>query len=770
MHLTKEQIAIIEHDKGHARVRAVAGSGKTTTMVERIVHLLEHGTDPAHIMVLMFNKSARDAFSHSLTKKLKGSKLKAPQIRTFHALGLRLTDSFIRRGSIANFRLVTEESARENIARKVLQYLAKEVDDALDIKDDLEDFLSFIDLVKAYMQRPSEVAREIKLKDNVSSFIEGYDLFEEARQNQKIRFYSDIIADPLIAMESDEELLNWVANRVDHIIVDEYQDINESQQQLLKIVAGKRAQLMVVGDGDQCIYEWRGAKPDYITSRFGDDFKNPKEYSLSLTFRYGHSLSLAANYLISNNKDADRSICISHQNNTATKLNMQHVVAGKTHPIIEIAKDWLAKDRLLNEMAVLVRLYAMSVPIELAMLEAGIPYVMLGGRTVFNCPEIIALTGYLRLCDASLGINYDIAISHITEMLMQPHIGIKRARLEPLADAMAKNPHLAPSLIQDLITSETPLYRKKRLQKYADSWQWLIEEGPEAKAAKVLRRLVARLELYNFYQDFSTRQSAAENRIQTCEALISFAEERNLNVAEFVQELSRLQQQEGDGSGLLITSIHRAKGLEWPTVILPGLAEGRFPFSRSNDEKDLQVGEGVEDERRLFYVGMTRGIEEVYFLHPIDPNLQDSLANGRASCLKEGEASCFLYEANIELASKVGSLIYGAKKCDEISAIDASMANHYLENIGGDHAPIIEKTETIKGKKLQAVEEAALGTKKNQRLRGVDVQKGMSVYHDRFGEGTVTAVDDRKLGKIRVDFAKHGNTVLLLSYAKLYSA
>ena len=118
-----------------------------------------------------------------------------------------------------------------------------------------------------------------------------------------------------MAMLADDELAAWVADRVEHIIVDEYQDINEAQQQLLKILAGKRARVMVVGDVDQCIYEWRGARPEYITSRFQLDFPKPDNYQLSYTFRYGHQLSLAANHLIAGNRKRDQKLCISHETN-----------------------------------------------------------------------------------------------------------------------------------------------------------------------------------------------------------------------------------------------------------------------------------------------------------------------------------------------------------------------------------------------------------------------------------------------------------------------
>lgn len=778
MQFTSEQHNIIQHSNGHARVRAVAGSGKTTTMVERIAHLLEQGVESSAIMVLMFNKSARDAFEVKLRARLQSTPLKAPEIRTFHSLGLRLVESFVRRGALTPMRLVTEEHVREALARKIGQYILKEIDDGWSLKEDLEEFLGFIDLVKANRQEPRQLARDISLPSRFSSFVEGYNLFEEERLEKKIRFYSDLIVDPLVRLEGDEELKSWVSNRVDYIIVDEYQDINECQQELLKAVAGTRAQVMVVGDGDQCIYEWRGAKPEYITSRFAEDFLSPTDYALSVTFRYGDSLCLAANHLIANNTDDNRSMCRAHVANPHTQIVAHETTKGKKSPVVEIVKEWQLQGRKLTEMAVLVRLYAMSVPMELAFLEEGIPYRLQGGRTVFNCPEILALTGYLKLCGASLGQNGGEETQRfVQEMLTQPHTGIKKAAQEKLAVSIARSPESAPSLILSQIKSSTKGFHRKKLEKLADTWQWLIDEPCTAKAHKVLKRLVARLDLYQFYYDFSTRESSAENRIQTCESLISFAAEQDMSVEDFVTELHRLQHQENvEEDRVLITSIHRAKGLEWPLVVLPGLVEGSFPFTRASGKEDGPVGEGVEDERRLFYVGMTRAIEELHVLHPVDFFFQESMTDGRAGVLPGNErplASCFLYEANLKLSSEIGSCIQKKKDIDELAAIDPDMVNAYLEKQNICIGRVGQSVKPKGRQKMTAVEKVAVSSTGSAggRVRGSDAVVGLKVIHERFGQGLITKVTDKKLGKVTVEFENEDSSmVLLLNYAKVFCA
>ncbi|MCI5122794.1 MAG: ATP-dependent helicase, partial [Candidatus Electrothrix sp. AUS4] len=270
MHLTEEQEAIIRHSDGHARVSAVAGSGKTTAMIGRVRHLLQQGVAPEKILVLMFNRSAREVFAGRLHRSLQGTGLRPPAVRTFHALGLRLVESFTSRQYLPCYRLVTEEFQLERLAREAMKKHAAQIDgeESWSSKEGIEGFLLFLDRVKSDIAPPQEVFAACGLGEQFSHYVGAYTVFESLRSTARIRFYPDLIHEPVLAIQQKEALADWVANHVEYILVDEYQDINEVQQQLLVHIAGQRAQVMVVGDVDQCIYAWRGAKPDYIVSRF----------------------------------------------------------------------------------------------------------------------------------------------------------------------------------------------------------------------------------------------------------------------------------------------------------------------------------------------------------------------------------------------------------------------------------------------------------------------------------------------------------------------
>lgn len=776
MNLTQEQQLIVAHAGGHAKVSAVAGSGKTSTMVARVRHLLKQGVPAHRIMVLMFNRSARDAFSANLTAVLKPTGLAPPEVRTFHSLGLRLIQSFCKRGALPVRTLLTADYQVDLLAKEAVKQAMEQDDDSRDwlAKDAMEGFLTFIDLVKANTRPPTSLFDELGLDDSLTYFIKAFEIFEQIRTERRVRFYADLIHEPVMAILADTALAQWVGNHVDHIIVDEYQDINEVQQQLLKAIAGSQAKVMVVGDVDQCIYEWRGARPEYINERFQHDFANPANFTLSYTFRFGHQLSLAANYLIHHNHQRDRKLCRSFPGNSKTQLDCQ--IDDTPHPILSILIDWQNQGRSLSEAAALVRMFAMSVPLELALMEAAIPYHLLGHERVFECPEIMALTGFLKLCHGGSQFSLEI----ITAMLSNPHLGLKRVHLEALARDIAHAPHQAPELILSQVNRDTPPFIKRQIEERAVAWKEIQQLPAKTKAHELLSVIINKTGLFDFYHSFSSRLSQAENRIKTCQAYVSFAQRVNLPIANFLDHIDHLQQRytKPDGESLLITSIHRAKGLEWPLVILPGLTDGSFPILDDTLESMLT---NFEDERRLFYVAMTRARERLIFIHPHDQKLLQQQQAGASRFIPPIDntaplASRFLYESNLRLSGRLGDAIDADLSSptnhkdmeippatpqhppsSQLSAVDYKVANAYLAAID---SPLPRVKGPTRDKKVT-------GAGKGGFLKIEELAEGLMVHHQTFGTGVVTAVPNRRQGKVKILFEGVGSKVLIADMAKL---
>jgi len=765
MQLTREQQIIINHDNGHARVSAVAGSGKTTAMVHRVQHLLLQGSPPEKILILMFNKSARDAFAYRLQRLLAESGLQPPDVRTFHSLGLRLINSFTKRGALPAYKLLTEEYQIERLAREAIKKYGEGAggDEQWWSRESMEGFLTFIDLVKAHTETAGKIFDDYRFEDQLDYFIGAFATFESMRTAARIRFYPDLIHEPVMAIRKDPALADWVAGHVDHIIVDEYQDINEVQQQLLKCIAGKQAQMMVVGDVDQCIYEWRGAKPEYIISRFDRDFPKPADYTLSYTFRYGHRLALAANHLICNNKLRNRKLCLARPENPKTRIFCAEET--EPHPIVGIIKTWQENKRTLGEAAVLIRLYAQSIPVELALLEHSIPYRLIGHETVFSCPEIMALLGYLHLCRGSLAQGDPAAArTRITAMLTNPHLWLKQEGIRVLAGNIRQNPQSAGDLIRQLAGDVQSTYLAERMIDLAAVWYEVAGMSPATSAALVLEKVIRETELYDHYR-YSSRPASAENKIKTCQAFVRFARRRRLNVSDFLEEIRDLATPAPHDSRktLLITSIHRAKGLEWPLVILPGLEDGAVPYRTEEDEEG---GDHIEDERRLFYVAMTRASQQVCFLYPPDSRLQRRKKTGDSRCPQSTEnsdypASCFLYEANLEFSDQLGRQIEQPDLAAEpMQAADITIGDRYLKAIKTKNTKIrLKRTRP-------SPESSPAPTGQQPPLTINELAEGLLVEHPLFGPGVVTSADRRK-GVVIVHFDEHGSKNLVVKYAGL---
>ncbi|MCJ7602830.1 MAG: ATP-dependent helicase, partial [Desulfobulbaceae bacterium] len=686
-----------------------------------------------------------------------------PEVRTFHSLGLRLVNSFTRGKYLPAYTLVTEEYQLEKLAKSAVRQIIDQDNGSEEwlSGENMEGFLTFIDLVKSDTMPVEKLFSSLHLAERFAYFIDAFEIFEADRKARKIRFYADLIHEPVMAMLGNRQLADWVANNVDHIIVDEYQDINEVQQQLLKIIAGHRAEVMVVGDVDQCIYEWRGAKPEYITKRFQQDFPKPATYTLSYTFRYGHRLSLAANHLITNNRLRDRKLCLSFSTTDDTRLSC--LQEKEPHPILAILAELAGESRSAAEVAVLVRMFAMSVPVELALLEAHIPYRLVGHEQVFACPEIKALSGYLHLCQGSVGeLEPDTASDIIEAMLTHPHLGVKREKIRELVGKIVRQPDRAAELILAAVSPDTPPFLQKRFARTAETWHEIAKLPSTARAGKVLDKVINKTNLFDYYRNISSRISTAENRIKTCQAFVRFAARLNLTVAPFLEKIRTLRQQDAApvGDCLLITSIHRAKGLEWPVVIIPGLTDGSFPLILDDREGAF---DNLEDERRLFYVAMTRARQKVFFIHPPDSRFTRMEKTGNARYPHHSgddafPASRFLYEANLGLSSRLGEAVrqgenYSGKP---IIARDIDVANSYLAAINSPVTPVEKPRQPSPPR-----------AGKKEILKINDLAEGLLVKHPIFGPGVITAVLDRRTGKIQVLFDHHGTKTLIAEIARL---
>lgn len=698
MKLTAEQQAVVHHREGHARVAAVAGAGKTTTMAARVLHLLGSGVSPKRMLVLMFNRSAKDDFQRRLASMAPAGQ-PLPDVRTFHSLGHRLTQSLCRWGALAPRRLLSAEWQMERLLRQAsLNVLAGQVDrrDAALEGDRLEALAHFCGLVKAEILSAAALYERLNYEPDTDYFPTAFEEAERLLHAEGVMTYADLLYRPLQALEADATLRKRVEGFLDHVIVDEYQDINTVQQRLLAVLAGPSANVMAVGDANQCIYEWRGARPDTMLENFTATFGKATDYPLSMTFRHGHALALTANHAIMANQRRPDQLCLAEAGNPDTRIT----VGQGSRLLLDALMDWQAQGRALSDASLLVRSWALSVPFQLALLQAGIPFRLLReDRFVFRLPLVQALAGYLKLSRRPELLHDP---EQLLLLLSQPTPFVARERLQRLAYQLATTQQW-PERHEPVLAALKPLQRRTLKKR----WE-LLCELPKLNAwppAKLLGHVVEAIDAEKTLKRAAARRDKGEEDVRLLDVLIEQAESVQ-DPDAFIELLERPV--ENQAGGVLVSTVHGAKGLEWPLVAVAGVNEEDFPhYSRDNPLND----ERLEEERRLFYVAITRAKEQLLVLH-----------DGGAH-----RPSRFIAESAWQDGMRVAACLANQQAPDTPLEVQSpSLVARYLERVG--RADIALAAPQVK--------ESSAGYQ-----AGSHYYPGQRLLHAVFGEGEVAAVE-----------------------------
>lgn len=751
--LTAEQQAVVQHRQGHARVSAVAGSGKTTTLVQRLLYLLQQGVAPKRLLVVMYNRAARDDFQHKLEHLVRAAIGPAstlpplPDVRTFHSLGHRLSATLVRWGYLAPRKLLMEEWQYDRMTRQALTQLAQSEGSRPDewLEDDaLEAFKAFCTRVKSCLDDPAEVYEQCATRQAQPHFVAGFKALEALLDDQQVMFFDDLIWRPMQAVQQHPELLARLQGYLDHIIVDEYQDINAVQQALLKTLAGQ-ASLMVVGDVDQCIYEWRGARPDYMLTRFTEDFPGPhQDYPLSTTFRFGHALALASNACIRHNRQRPDQLTLA--------LPEQHtdlLVGQGCEWLLQQAADWQLRHPQ-GRQAILVRSWAQSLPLQLSLLQQGCPFDL--GRQehfVFNRPQIRGLLAYATL-----------ALADRLTQPGQPHTD------QPQADSSLSASHA--EALNQVLSFPTLYLTEPERQQLARAYQTgdadaLLTQWPAAKRRQCRQRLALLDQLPHwqsltpgaFVSQVLASTKALDRVVKAAPTRDAGDEARRLLLglqrhAEASQDVSlrawvaQLHEAQAKGAaggheGISILTVHSAKGLEWDWLGVYGLDEGDFPYIQKGVRLEAQQ---IEAERRLFYVAMTRARSQLVLARTDGaPEPPPATASGSS---RSGAPSRFLAEACLDDAQTMGAW-WAAQSRGE----SASTAREQTITVKAPE--VIERYAQALTLTMPTLSQAAASPDQVTPLA-----PGDRIRHHVFGEGEVVACEgqgERRILDVAFDSA-----------------
>lgn len=412
-------------------------------------------------------------------------------------------------------------------------------------------------------------------------------------------------------------------------------------------------------------------------------FPGATRYRLSRSFRCGHKVSLAAAQLISHNRERDDTLCVSAPGTPETSIHiLREYAAGEPSQGIAAIEDWRREKRPLRECAVLARLWSQVLGLELGLLAREIPYYK-AGPGVFDVPEVAGLLGYLRLGAGTL-FQEAYAGEIVRNMLMTPTLWVPANSINSTVDAILDAPQDAVRVLADFARRVATPHIADRVRERARVWQDAQGWG-EIAAADALRFYATRTDMLRQFVQSATTDGASEKSL-AYQTLLEWAMRTGDSVVQFVQRMDRLRQareryEAGAGDAVLLSTIHQAKGLEYPMVVVMGLEEGRFPSRRSDPE----------EERRLCYVAITRTKERLYLTVPpderFDANLRGEPPSGLANA--RNEASKFCFEMQLQTSINIGAHIEKVLVAEAsnvplpaVADVSVGIVNRYLTEVG----------------------------------------------------------------------------------------
>lgn len=644
--LTDEQKEVINHPLGsHARVLAVAGSGKTTTMVYWTHHLImNHKVDPKSIRILMFNALARNQFREKINDLISDPNQR-PQVHTFHSFSYQVIQEAIARKilpeKLDKWLEEKEEQVRWSLFKVIQNLERQEYIEPGDVDVDLA--MTSISLWKGSLIPPDRAGH--RTNPNIPLVYKDY---EHMRNDASAITYDDFVPIVVELLESEDKIKELYIGKARVVIVDEYQDVNYGQHRLVELLAGDHADVMVVGDDDQTIYEWRGARPEYILTKYKKEFSNrpSRDYMLSHSFRFGPEIADSADRVINNNNKR----AVKHlRADDLTKPAFIKVIRLKS--AYEITKQLtgqaidLVKNKKITptEIIVLGRMYAQLHGIQAEFLVQGIPFKVVGMQPFYNRHEIQVLLGYFKVAlDLKTPLT-PTTLDDFMSILNSPNRRINKVDTETvLFRAIKKGVTLEDALEAALSSPMSPFtsHHRTRLQELLTILQ-KIHRNLTLPSGQLIGQIVDDVDYFNYFDDYYGEGEQSFERKQSVLSFISFANELNLGPEKLIDHIENLDTTLGaeEEDIIKMTTIFRTKGLEFDYVIIPDCVDGYLPCTYENEYPIYDTSgiieapdptPRIESERRLFYVAVTRAREGVYigalkdqpsqFLEEMDPN------------------------------------------------------------------------------------------------------------------------------------------------------
>ena len=694
-------------------VLAGAGSGKTRVLVQRIAWLVQvEQSSPHSILAVTFTNKAAAEMRARVEKTVNGN-TQGMWVGTFHGLAHRLLRMHFQEAKLPQSFQVLDSDDQLRLVKRIVRAL--ELDEK---RWPPKQFQWYINGKKDEGLRPNHI--ETHYDPTEQMFVKVYQAYQEACDRAGLVDFAELLLRAHELWLNNPELLTHYQQRFRHILVDEFQDTNAIQYAWLNILGLKQARVMIVGDDDQSIYGWRGAKIENI-QRFVKDF-DAQTIRLEQNYRSTANILNAANELIGNNNnrlgkdlwtedDAGEKISIYTAFND---LDEARFIAARI-------KEWRQKNRSLDEVSILYRSNAQSRLLEEALLQANLPYRIYGGLRFFERQEIKDALAYLRIINSR---DDDAAFERI---INTPTRGIGNQSLSLIRDAARSlGSTLWQACIHMLKEQELKGRAAKTIQSFVHLIDQLEDDTCDLNLDQQANTIIQNTGLKAMYQ--AEKGERAEARIENLNELVTACQtyvvdpELEHEQTKLTAFLTHAALESGESQAddyepaVQLMTMHSAKGLEFPLVFIAGLEEGMFPSQQSQEDISR-----LEEERRLCYVGMTRAMEKLYLCHAESRRLY-----GQEKYHKQ---SRFLRELPSEC-------------CDEIR-----IQNQVSKPVTTGRFSSTFTAETFEN---------------------TGFSLGQRVKHGKFGEGVVLNYEGSgQQSRIQVKFEEAGTKWLVVSYANL---
>ncbi|MBZ0234651.1 MAG: UvrD-helicase domain-containing protein [Deltaproteobacteria bacterium] len=627
--LNPPQRAAVHHGGGPLLVLAGAGSGKTRVITYRIAHLLDLGIPADAIAALTFtNKAAeemRERIAHLLGDKKLARKL---TMGTFHALGLTMLRAERKSLGYPTGFAVYDTADQLGVVRDILRGL-KDFSRDGERRWDVKAILTRISLAKNGFVAPEDYQpREGDEYDFITQ--EVYPRYQAALRAYAAFDFDDLIVEPVRLLQRDPAVADRWAGRYRFVLVDEFQDTNKAQLLLVKELIARHGNLTVVGDDDQSIYAWRGADPTHIL-RFADMFEGATVVKLEQNYRSTRMILDAANAVIANN--ANR-----HGKTLWSELGGGEVITHAVAADVEQESRWVALEvkrlkeagRRWQDIAVLYRSNLQAKGLEDELRQNGVPYVMYGGQEFFERKEVKDVIAYLRLAlnprdELSLRRVVNYPSRGVGPATVERIVAWAQARHASMWDVLRAIAGAADVEHTDLDAAGLRPGVRAALADFVATVETLGNGLRTGAAVASTRALIETIRLHDDLREAAPSATAAQRRIDNVEGLLRSLERFEQRapgpdaLGDYLRKLSLESGEEADTSGdkIVLTTLHGAKGLEFPVVFMVGLEEELLPHARTlnpqaTDALDPDHASDVSEERRLCYVGITRAQRKLY--------------------------------------------------------------------------------------------------------------------------------------------------------------